>query len=74
VGRHFYGEGSERTREWMEKAVTLLEAGDQPGLRKSLGAMRPKAAWPEKALTDHGAIFRNHGHKMDYPRYKEQGF
>lgn len=74
VGKAFYQEGTPKTKEWAEVKVQQLREADQWGLRKSLAQMKPKTEEQKQALEKARRYFRNHGHKMDYPRYEEKGF
>lgn len=74
VADRFYGQGSARTQRWVEEKIQLLKEGNQKSLQSGFGKMKGKTAEQKKALKDSRRYFRNHGHKMLYPRYREQGF
>lgn len=74
VGKAFYQEGTLKTKEWAEAKVEQLRQANQRGLRKSLAQMKPKTEEQRQSLENARRYFRNHGQKMDYPRYEEKGF
>lgn len=74
VSKAFYQEGTSKTKQWAESKVEQLRQADQRGLQKSLAQMKPKTPEQKKALEDAQRYFRNHGHKMNYPRYLDMGF
>lgn len=69
----FYQKGTAEARQWAEGKVQQLREADQKGLQKSLAHMKPKNPEQKQALEDARRYFKNHGHKMDYPRYIEKG-
>ena len=73
VANAFYQKGTSRAREWAEDKVQRLREADQKGLQKSLAHMRPKTPEQKQALEKARRYFKNHGHKMDYPRYLQKG-
>lgn len=73
VANTFYEKGTAEAREWAENKVQQLREADQKGLQKSLAHMKPKTGEQKQALEDARRYFKNHGHKMDYPRYIEKG-
>jgi hypothetical protein len=73
VANAFYQKGTSQAREWAEGKVQQLREADQKGLQKSLAHMKPKNPEQKQALGDARRYFKNHGHKMDYPRYIERG-
>lgn len=73
VANAFYQKGTAQAREWAESKVKQLREADQKGLQKSLAHMKPKNPEQKQALEDARRYFKNHGHKMDYPRYIEKG-
>lgn len=73
VANAFYQKGTAEARQWAENKVQQLREADQKGLQKSLAHMRPKNPEQKQALEDARRYFKNHGHKMDYPRYIKKG-
>jgi hypothetical protein len=73
VANAFYQKGTVQAREWAENKVQQLREADQKGLQKSLVHMKGKNPEQKQALEDARRYFKNHGHKMDYPRYIEKG-
>ena len=73
AAKSFYGESSLKTRQWAEEKIKQLEAGDQRGLQRSFSKMKPKTEEQKESLKVVRRYFRNHGSKMDYPRYKNRG-
>ena len=74
TARGFYGEGSEKARAWAEPRVKQLRKGQQEKLRQSFCHLRPKTQDQQEILTNARRYFRNHGHKMNYPKYKSLGY
>jgi hypothetical protein len=74
VANHFYETGSQKAKLWGEEKVKQLKAGNQQTLRRSLSQMKPRTKTQKEVLKDTKRYFQNHGHKMDYPRYKKMGF
>lgn len=73
VANAFYEKGTAEAKQWAENKVQQLREADQKGLQKSLAHMKPKNPEQKQALEDARRYFKNHGHKMDYPRYIEKG-
>lgn len=73
VANAFYQKGTAQAREWAESKVQQLREADQKGLQKSLAHMKPKNLEQKQALEGARRYFKNHGHKMDYPRYIQKG-
>jgi hypothetical protein len=74
VANAFYEKGTVEAKKWAEVKVQQLRRADQKGLQKSLAHMKPKSPEQKQALDDARRYFKNHGHKMDYPRYIQKGF
>ena len=73
VANAFYQKGTGEARKWAESKVKQLREADQRGLQKSLAHMKPKTPEQKQTLGDARRYFKNHGHKMDYPRYLQKG-
>lgn len=71
LGKVFYGE--ERSKEWIKAKIERLKQGDIQKLRYSFKRMKPKTDEQREQLLDTSRYFKNHGHKMRYPQYKEMG-
>jgi hypothetical protein len=74
AGNEFYGIGNKEAKEWGEEKVRQLKAGKQNALQRALSQLKPKTKRQREALKDIRRYFKNHGSKMDYPRYKRKGF
>ena len=74
VANEFYGIGSKQAKAWGEEKVKKLKAGKQTSLQQALSQMRPRTKRQKEVLKNTQRYFKNHGHKMDYPRYKKKGF
>lgn len=74
VTNQFYATGSKKAKQWGEAKVELLSLGKQNPLQRSLSHLRPRTAGQKEVLRNTKRYFRNHGHKMDYPRYEQMGF
>lgn len=73
VANAFYQKGSAQAKQWAKAKVQQLLEADQGSLQKSLAHMKPKSPEQKQALEDARRYFKNHGHKMDYPRYEQRG-
>ena len=73
VANAFYQKGTAEARQWAESKVQQLREADQKGLQRSLAHMKPKNSEQKQALENARRYFKNHGHKMNYPRYIEKG-
>lgn len=73
VANAFYEKGTAEAREWAENKVQQLREADQKGLQRSLAHMKPKSVEQKQALENARRYFKNHGHKMNYPRSIEKG-
>lgn len=73
VANQFYEPGSQKAKEWGEEKTEQLKAGKQETLKRSFSHLRPRTKEQREVLKDTRRYFRNHGHKMDYPRYEEMG-
>lgn len=73
VGRAVYGDGTRRAREWAERNVGRLSAGDWKGLRRSLRARRPRALEGREAVRTATGHFVTNRQRMDYPAYRARG-
>lgn len=74
LGKSFYGEGNQKTKEWAEEKVNLLREGLHKSVGKSFIYMRAKTEEQRKTLKETKRYFNNHGGKMEYSRYKAMGF
>lgn len=74
VANEFYGSGSRKAKEWGEEKIEQLKAGNQDSLQRAFSQMKSKTKKQREVLEDTQRYFRNHGGKMDYPRYTEMGF
>ncbi len=74
VASVFYGQGTVKAIQWAQARIRWLRDGDQRSLRGSLARLRPKTEEQKKNLEDARRYFKNHGHKMDYPKYEAMGF
>jgi len=70
----FYGEGTLKARQWAEGKMKQLKKADQNGLQRSFGRLKAKTEAQREVLKTVRRYFHNHGHKMDYPRYRKKGF
>ena len=74
TAKGFYGEGSLQSTAWANEKIKLLRKGEQKKLQRSLRHLRPKNQDQREILTTTCRYFRNHGHKMDYPKYESLGY
>lgn len=74
TAKGFYGEGSLKATVWADGKIKLLRKGKQKKLQRGLRHLRPKNQDQREILTTACRYFRNHGHKMDYPKYKALGY
>jgi hypothetical protein len=73
VGRAVYGDGTKRAREWAERNVGRLSAGDWKGLLCSLKALRPGTIEGREAVRTAAGYFATNRQRMDYPSYRARG-
>jgi hypothetical protein len=73
VANAFYQKGTAQAKEWAESKVEQLMKADQEGLQRSLAHMKAKNPEQKETLANARRYFKNHGHKMDYPRYEDKG-
>lgn len=74
VARAFYGQGTQAAKVWAGIRIKLLKKGKQASLKNSLVHLQAKTAEQKKARTAALRYFKNHGHQMNYPKYKRLGF
>ena len=74
VARGFYGEGTPKAKAWADGRIKLLRKGKQQKLKRSLSHLRAKNQDERETLAGTRRYFRNHGHKMDYPKYESLGY
>ena len=74
TAKGFYGEGTLKSTAWADEKIKLLRKGKQKKLRRSLSHLRPNNQDQREILTTTCRYFRNHGHKMDYPKYESLGY
>jgi len=73
VGRAVYGEGTKAARQWAERNVGRLSAGDWKALLCSLKALRPRTAEGRDAVRLAIGYFATNRQRMDYPAYRARG-
>jgi hypothetical protein len=73
VGRAVYGDGTKRAREWAERNVGRLSAGDWKGLLCSLKALRPATVEGREAVRTARGYFQTNRQRMDYRAYRARG-
>jgi len=73
VGRSVYGEGTKAAREWADRNVGHLSAGDWKRLLCSLKALRPRSAEGREAVRTALGYFHSNRQRMDYPAYRARG-
>lgn len=69
-----YREGSQKAIRWAEDRTQRLREGRHQTIRRALSRMKPKTEEQKEILKNTKRYFRNHAHKMDYPRYEQRGF
>lgn len=76
LGKALFGEGSAEGQSWLDARCHQLKAAGGAAVRASLEALDVNA--PSNAAREvHRQVtnyFRNHEHKMDYPRYLARGW
>jgi len=73
VARAFYGEGTEKAKVWATDKIRLLRRGKQKKLTRSFSHLQPRNKEQREALFVTRRYFKNHGQKMNYPKYKSAG-
>lgn len=74
VARAFYGQGTKKAKIWAKIRIHLLKRGKQISLRRSLSHLHAKTPEQKKSRFDALRYFKNHGHQMNYPKYRKLGF
>lgn len=76
LGKALYGEGSAAGKQWLEDRCHQLKAEGGAAVRASLEALdvSAKSDAVREVHRQETNYFRNHEHKMDYPRYVSQGW
>lgn len=69
VGKEVFGADSDLGREWIKQRCTELDAGQIDAL---IQAIEAKSTRSDVARTCAG-YFRNHRHRMDYPKFEAMG-
>ena len=73
VGRAVYGDGTKAARQWAERNVIRLSAGDWKALLCSLKALRPRTVEGREAVRLAVGYFATNRQRMDYPAYRARG-
>ena len=73
VANAFYQKGTLEAKQWAGVKVKQLCAADQTALQRSLAHMKPRTEEQKRTLEAARRYFKNHGRKMDYPRYEAKG-
>lgn len=73
VARAFYGEGTLKANICAGDWIGFLKKGRQKRLKLSLSHLQPRNKDQREILLTTKRYFKNHGHKMNYPKYKADG-
>lgn len=76
LSQALYGEGSAEGQQWLDERCHQLKAEGGAAVRASLEALDVSATSDavREVYRQQTNYFRNHEHKMDYPRYLAQGW
>ena len=75
LGKAWFSEDPDR-QSWLDEQSHRLKQEGGAAVLERLEALDPNGRGPaaREALTDHTRYFRNHAHRMDYPRYVRNGW
>lgn len=74
VGEALYGEGNDRTRQWVEQKLDKLWAGQAGEVIAQLGEQSTEDDDAREKVRELRVYFANNRHRMLYPRYIAMGF
>jgi hypothetical protein len=70
----FYGEGSDKAKDWARKQCRRLLAQGAKAVLRALGAIRKCRAEAKETLRLERGYFQTNQARMAYPTFREQGF
>jgi len=73
VARAVYGEGTQEAKQWAERNVQRLSAGDWKGLLCSLNALHPRTRDGTEVVRRCIGYLETNRQRMDYPAYRARG-